>query len=71
MKKGNFAEKQVKKMTADAEKRLAQILFNSWGIEEAAKKVVDMTAQNKKRMQDIMKMAEEDVSQAKEKPWSG
>ena len=26
-----------------------------------------MTTQNKKRLQDIMKMAEEDVSQAKEK----
>ena len=52
-------------------KRMAQILFNSWRIENAVQKIADLMRQDRRRMQNITKIAEEDLMKAKEKWWNG
>ena len=46
---------------------MAQILFNTWGIENAVQKIEDLKRQDRRRMQNITKIAEEDLMKAKEK----
>ena len=46
---------------------MAQLLFNTWGIENAVQKIPDLMRQDRRRMQNITKIAEEDLMKAKEK----
>ena len=66
-KKGNFSQRQAKRSALETDKRMAQILFNTWGIENAVQKIADLMRQDRRRMQNITKMAEEDLAKAKEK----
>ena len=66
-KKGNFSQRQPKRSALETDKRMAQILFNTWGIENASQKIADLMRQDRRRMQNITKMAEEDLAKAKEK----
>ena len=70
-KKGNFAQRQATRLALEADKRMAQILFNTWGIENVVQKIADLMRQDRRRMQNITKMAEEDLTKAKEKRWTG
>ena len=66
-KKGNFSQRQAKRSALETDKRMAQILFNTWGIENAVQKIADLMRQDRRRMQNITKIAEEDLAKAKEK----
>ena len=66
-KKGNISQRQAKRSALETDKRMAQILFNPWGIENAVQKIADLMRQDRKRMQNITKIAEEDLAKAKEK----
>ena len=66
-KKGNFSQRQAKRSALETDKRMAQILFNTWGIENASQKIADLMRQDRRRMQNITKTAEEDLAKAKEK----
>ena len=66
-KKGNFAQRQAKRSALETDKRMAQILFNTWGIENAVQKIADLMRQDRRRMQNITKIAEEDLTNAEEK----
>ena len=46
---------------------MAQILFNTWGIENAVQKIADLMRQDRRKMQNITKIVEEDLVKAKEK----
>ena len=65
-KKGNFAQRQDKRSALETDKRMAEILFNTWGSENAVQKIADLMRQDR-RMQNITKIAEEDLTNAKEK----
>ena len=66
-KKGNFSQRQAKRSALETDKRMAQILFNTWGIENAFQKIADLMRQDRRRMQNTTKTAEEDLMKAKEK----
>ena len=66
-KKGNFSQRQAKRSALETDKRMAQILFNTWGIENAVQKTADLMRQDRRRLQNITKIAEEDLMKAKEK----
>ena len=66
-KKGNFSQRQAKRSALETDKRMAQILFTTWGIENAVQKTADLMRQDRRRLQNITKIAEEDLMKAKEK----
>ena len=66
-KKGNSSQRQAKRSALETDKRMAQILFKTWGIENAVQKIADLMRQDRRRMQNITKIAEEDLMKAKEK----
>ena len=57
-KRGNFAERQVKRLVAGADRRLAQTFFVTWSVDEAARRVTESTqARTKASERQIMERA--------------
>ena len=64
---GSLLSVKPKRSALETDKRMAQILFNTWGIENAVQKTADLMRQDRRRLQNITKIAEEDLMKAKEK----
>ena len=66
-KTGNFAQRQATRLALEADNRMAQILINTWRIEDAVQQVTDLMRRDRKIVQNIMKLAEVDLTRAEGK----